>query len=243
MLAAFRSSDARTGGERFSRSSPFPDVDSMVVTFGDAVFDGPWSGETYDAGRPRDLFVDGRVEIRGPVRMEGWRIWAKGQVVVQDEAELVGVSVFAESGVRLSDKASLSGQILATGSVILSQSARLVSPSFAAVWQGKGADSVAKIHFEDESKANAYVVAQGGTSEVRVDRRALFQGVVVSGGNLLNAGRIQGVAAASGILACGPAQFACSEGGFDRGMLPPDFVFPLGLPGNRGVRLVSWSLL
>lgn len=238
---ALRSEDGKIGGETFSPARPPPDQDSIVHTFKGAItiFDGPYAGDPWDVGRARTLFTDGRVEIRGKVRMDGWTIFAKGQVVVQDDAELKDVSVFAGEGVRIADRARLSGQILSGGTISLSEDSRLAAPTFAACWPTKGRDSVPRILLSNQSQAEAYLVALGANAEVSIARGARLRGVAVSGGMLRNDGRIEGVAV-SVRLDCGRGADNCSGGTFLRDRLPEDFAFPLGLPGNRGFRLVSW---
>jgi hypothetical protein len=240
MAAAFRSEDARMGGDRFSPSNPPPGGDSLVYTLGDVVFDGPWSGDPWVPGGNRTLFVEGRVEFRGRVELDGWRIYATGPVVVQDEAALRSMDIFSEGGVQVSDHASVSGQILSRGSLLVSGNGSLAAPSFAAVWPGKGADSVPWIAVRDRSVAQAYLVALGGGAEIHLEAGADFRGVAVSGGLLRVDGTLRGVGVA-GRVGCGQPGANCSDGNFDRPSLPADFAFPLGLPGNLGLRLVSWE--
>lgn len=242
MLAAFRSEAAKLGGDRFSQASPPPAGDSLVFTLGDVVFDGPWTGEPWSLSGGKDLFVEGRVEFRGQIRLAGWRIWATGQVVVQDQAHLEGVQIYSRAGVRIADHGWLSGQILSSGGILLSGTATLGSPTFAAVWPGKGADSLPRIFLEDRSRATAYLFADGGAAEIRIGRNAMLEGVAVSGGILRNDGVVHGLVAVASRLDCGQPGQNCSNGSFLRDRLPPDFAFPLGLPGNKGVRLLNWSL-
>ncbi|HOX50625.1 MAG TPA: hypothetical protein PKY05_04005 [Fibrobacteria bacterium] len=242
MLAAFRSEEAKLGGDRFSPSGPPPTRDSLVYTLGDVVFDGPWTGDPWIVPGPRDLFVEGRLELRGQLKLTGWRIWASGQVVVQDQAVLEGVQIFSQGGVRIADHASVSGQIMSAGAVIVSGSSRILAPAFVAVWQGRGVDSLPRIYLEDMSRASAYLFAAGGGAEIRIGRHALLEGIAVTGGILRNEGVVHGVVAVAGALDCGQSGRNCSSGAFRRDRLPPDFAFPMGLPGNRGVRLLSWSL-
>jgi len=240
MAAAFRSEDARMGGDRFSPSSPPPRDDSLVYTLGDVVFEGPWSGDTWVLGGSRTLFVEGRVEFGGRMELDGWRVYATGPVVVQDEAALRSMDIFSEGGVQISGRASVSGQILSRGSLLVSGNGSLDAPSFAAVWPGKGADSAPWIALRDRSTAQAYLVALGGGAEIHLEAGADFRGVAVSGGLLRVDGTLHGVGVA-GRVACGQPGSNCSEGNFDRPSLPADFAFPLGLPGNLGLRLVSWE--
>ncbi len=240
MAVAFRSEDARLGGARFSPSDPPPDQDSLVYTIGDVVFDGPWTGDPWVPGGSRTLFVEGRVEFRGRMALDSWRIYAVGPVVVQDEAALRSMDIFSEGGVQVSDKASVSGQILSKGSLVLSGNASLAAPAFAAVWPGKGADSVPRIAVQDRAAAQAYLVALGGGAEIRLGPGADFRGVAVSGGLLRVQGTLHGVGVA-GRVDCDQSGSDCSDGNFDRPSLPADFAFPLGLPGNLGLRLVSWE--
>jgi hypothetical protein len=120
--------------------------------------------------------------------------------------------------------------------------AALASPTFAAVWPGSGKDSLPRISFLDRSRAEAYVVALGGNAEVVLGGGADFRGVVVSGGLLRNDSRLRGIGVA-GRLDCGQANQNCSSGTFDRPALPSGFAFPMGLPGNLGLRLVSWEIV
>ncbi|HXP90775.1 MAG TPA: hypothetical protein VN931_07610 [Fibrobacteria bacterium] len=240
MAAAFRSEDAHLGGARFSPSDPPPDQDSLVYTIGDVVFDGPWTGDPWVPPGGRTLFVEGRVEFRGRMALDGWRIYARGPVVVQDEAALGSTDIFSQGGVQVSDKASVSGQILSKGSLVVSGNASLAAPSFAAVWPGKGADSIPRIEVRDRAAATAYLVALGGAAEIQLAPGADFRGVAVSGGLLRVEGTLHGVGVA-GRVDCGLPGSNCSAGNFDRPSLPPDFAFPLGLPGNLGLRLVSWE--
>jgi hypothetical protein len=150
------------------------------------------------------------------------------------------MDIFSEGGVQVSDKASVSGQILSKGSLVLSGNASLAAPAFAAVWPGKGADSVPGIEVRDRAAAQAYLVALGGGAEIRLGAGADFRGVAVSGGLLRVQGTLHGVGVA-GRVDCGQPGSDCSEGNFDRPSLPADFAFPLGLPGNLGLRLVSWE--
>lgn len=240
MANAFRSDDARLGGESFTPQRPPPDRDSLVYTIGDVVFDAPWTGEPWDVGKPRTLFVEGRVEFRGKIRLRAWTIYAKGPVVVQDDAELSGVDVFSAGGIRIADRARVSGQFLSSPDVVLAGDARLVSPSFVACWPGTGRDSVPRFSALDRARAEAYAVVLGPKAEVRIDRGAVLRGVAVSGGVLRNDGRIEGLAVA-GRLDCGQLDRNCSSGSFRRDRMPVDFAYPLGLPGNRGFRLISWE--
>lgn len=240
MAQAFRSDDAKLGGENFSPARPPPDRDSLVYTIGDVVFDAPWSGEVWDVGRPRTLFVEGRVEFRGKLRLAAWTIYAKGPVVAQDDAVLAGVDVFSTRGIRIADRARASGQFLTAGSMSVSGEARLESPSFAACWPGAGPDSAARFALENTSRADVYAVVLGPSAEVRIGSGAVLRGVGVSGGTLRNDGRVEGLAVA-GRLACGQLDKNCSDGSFLRDRMPPDFAYPLGLPGNRGFRLLSWE--
>lgn len=242
MLAAFRSDQAKLGGDRFSQASPPPVGDSLVYTLGDVLFDGPWTGEPWILSGSKDLFVEGRLEFRGQLRLSGWRIWTTGQVVVQDQAQLEGVQVFSQGGVRIADQGSMSGQILSAGGVMLSGSAGLAAPTFVAVWPGKGADSLPRIFLQDRSRARAYLFASGGSAEIRIARNALLEGVAVSGGILRNEGAVHGMVAVGSSLDCGQPGQNCSNGSFLRDRLPADFAFPMGLPGNKGVRLLSWDL-
>lgn len=242
MLAAFRSEQAKLGGDRFSRASPPPAGDSLVYTLGDVVFDGPWTGEPWVVAGSKDLFVEGRLEFRGQLKLSGWRIWTTGQVVVQDQAQLEGIQLFTQGGLRIADDATMSGQILSSGGVFLSGNARLASPTFVAVWPGKGADSLPRIFLQDRSRATAYLFASTGSAEIRIARNALLEGVAISGGILRNDGAVHGVVAVGGLLDCGQPGQNCSNGSFLRDRLPLDFAFPMGLPGNQGVRLLSWEL-
>lgn len=242
MMSAFRSEQAKLGGDRFSPASPPPSADSLVYTLGDVVFDGPWTGEPWIVSGSKDLFVEGRLEFRGQLKVTGWRIWTTGQVVVQDQALLEGVQVFSQGGVRIADHGSMSGQILSAGGVMLSGNASLATPTFVAVWQGKGVDSLPRIFLQDRSRATAYLFASGGSAEIRIGRHALLEGVAVSGGILRNEGAVHGMVAVGSALDCGQPGQNCSSGSFLRDRLPADFAFPMGLPGNRGVRLLDWSL-
>ena len=240
MAVAFRSEDAHMGGDRFSPSSPPPGGDSLVYTVGDVVFDGPWTGEPWTLRGGRTLFVEGRVEFRGRLVLDGWRVYAKGPVVVQDDATLLSADVFSLGGVQLSDRGSVSGQILSRGSLLMSGRATLAAPSFAAVWPGKGADSIPRIEMRDRTAAQAYVVGLGGAAEIALGPGVDFRGVAVSGGILRVDGTLHGIGI-SGRVDCGQLGANCSSGNFDRPSLPSDFAFPLGLPGNLGLRLVSWE--
>lgn len=241
MASAFRSEGARMGGDRFTPSRPPPGGDSLVYTLGDVVFDAPWSGETWNPGGGRTLLVEGRVEFRGRLKLEGWRIYAKGPVVVQDDADLSGVDIFSLGGVQIADRARVSGQILSRGSIAVSGRAKLSAPAFAAVWRGKGSDSVPRIALRDRACATAYAVALGSAAEIDLGGGTDFRGVAVSGGLLRNESTIRGLAVA-GRLDCGQGTANCSQGNFDRTALPSNFAFPLGLPGNLGLRLLSWEL-
>ena len=139
----------------------------------------------------------------------------------------------------ISDRAKVSGQILSAGVVGLSGEARLTAPTFAACWRGKGRDSVARFALANRAQAEAYVVALGDSAEIRIAQGSTFRGVAVSGGVLRNDGRIEGVAV-SRRQECGQASRNCSNGTFIRNLLPTDFALPLGLPGNRGYRLLRW---
>ena len=240
MAAAFRSQDARLGGERFSPSYPPPDGDSLVYTVGDVVFDGPWTGTPWSPSGKRTLFVEGRVEFRGKIALDGWRIYATGPVVAQDEASILSADIFSSGGVQLADHATMSGQILSKGSLLLSGRATLSAPSFAAVWPGKGRDSIPRISLADRSSAQAYLVALGGAAEIALAPGVDFRGVAVSGGILKVDGTLHGIGVA-GRVDCGQVGANCSAGNFDRPSLPSDFAFPLGLPGNIGLRLISWK--
>jgi cytoskeletal protein CcmA (bactofilin family) len=240
MAAAFRSENAHLGGEHFSPSHPPPQEDSLVYTIGDVVFDGPWAGEAWAPGGSRTLFVEGRVEFRGQIKLDGWRVYAKGPVVVQDEAVLLHADIFSMGGAQIADRASVSGQILSKGSLLVSGRAALAAPTFAAVWPGQGADTVPRIEMRDRSSAQAYVVALGGASEIDLGAGVDFRGVAVSGGLLRVDGTLHGIGV-SGRVDCGQPGTNCSAGNFDRPSLPADFAFPLGLPGNLGLRLVSWE--
>jgi hypothetical protein len=242
MTAAFRSESAILGGDRFGPSHPPPDSpDSLVYTLGDVVFEGPWSGSAWRVPGARTLIVEGRVELRGQVELEGWRILAKGPVVLQDQASARGMDVFSLGGIRLADQARASGQFLSKGSMLLSGRSALQSPSFAAVWPGKGADSIPRISLLDRSSAVVYAVALGGNAEIRLAGGSDFRGVAVSGGLLANETTLHGLGVA-GRLDCGQGPANCSSGHFDRPTLPSDFAFPLGLPGNLGLRLVAWEI-
>jgi hypothetical protein len=240
MANAFRSDDAHLGGESFSPQRPPPDRDSLVYTVGDVVFDAPWTGEAWDVGRPRTLFVEGRVEFRGKLRLQAWTIYAKGPVVVQDDAELSGVDVFSTRGIRIADRARASGQFLSSPDLVVSGEARLAPPSFVACWPGAGKDSVPRFSLGDRAQADAYAVVLGPSAEIRIAPAALLRGVGVSGGTLRNDGRLEGLAVA-GRLDCGQLDKNCSNGSFLRDRMPADFAYPLGLPGNRGFRLISWE--
>lgn len=240
MAAAFRSEDARMGGERFTPSNPPPNRDSLVYTVGDVVFDGPWTGDPWTPEGNRTLFVEGRVEFRGRIELAGWRIYAKGPVVAQDEAVLLRADVFSMGGVQLADHASASGQILAKGSLSMSGRSSLAAPAFAAVWPGNGADTVPRIEMRDRTSAQAYVVVLGGAAEIALGAGVDFRGVAVSGGILRVDGTLRGIGVA-GRVDCGQLGANCSAGSFDRPSLPAGFAFPLGLPGNLGLRLVSWE--
>lgn len=243
MTTAFRSDAARMGGDRFTPSHlPPADADSLVFTLGDVVLEGPWTGEEWKVPGKRILIVEGRVEIRGKIRLAGWRIYAKGPVVVQDQAVLERADVFSLAGIAIADHASVSGQFLSKGSIDVSGLAALAAPSFAAVWPGSGKDSLPRVSFRDRSRAEAYVVALGGNAEVVLAGGTDFRGVVVSGGVLRNDSRLRGIAVA-GRLDCGQANQNCSSGTFDRPALPTGFAFPMGLPGNLGLRLVSWEIV
>jgi len=240
MAAAFRSTEAKLGGESFSPQRPPPDVDSLVYTLGDVVFDAPWAGETWNPGRARTLFVEGRVEFRGRLALKGWTIYAKGPVVIQDDAQLTEIGIYSAGGVQIADRARLSGQILSAGRIAVVGDAKLASPSFAACWPGKGRDSMPRFSVENRASAEVYAVVLGASAEVRITSGALLRGVAVSGGILRNDGRIEGLAAA-GRLDCGQGDKNCSGGSFLRDRMPVDFAYPLGLPGNRGYRLISWG--
>lgn len=240
MILAFRSEDAHLGGESFTPQRPPPDRDSLVYTVGDVVFDAPWTGEEWDPGRPRTLFVEGRVEFRGRLHLRGWTVFAQGPVVVQDDADLEGVDVVSRRGIRIADRARASGQFLSGGAVVVSGQARLAPPAFVACWPGEGSDSVPRFSLLDRAQADAYAVALGPSAQARIATGAVLRGVAVSGGTLRNDGRLEGLAVA-GRLDCGQGDRNCSNGSFLRDRLPADFAFPLGLPGNRGFRLVAWE--
>ena len=240
MALAFRSDEADLGGATFTTAHPPPDRDSLVYTIGDVVFDAPWTGETWDPGRPRTLFVEGRVELRGRLRLKGWTIFAQGPVVIQDEAVLSGVDIFSTRGIRIADRARASGQFLSGGALIVSGDASLEPPSFAACWPGTGRDSIARFVLDDRARAQVYAVVLGPKAEVHLAKGALLRGVAVSGGTLRNDGRLEGLAVA-GRLDCGQGDRNCAEGSFRRDLMPLDFAYPLGLPGNRGFRLLWWE--
>jgi len=240
MAAAFRGEGAHLGGDRFSPAYPPPTRDSLVYTVGDVVFEGPLAGDPWTPEGSRTLFVEGRVEFRGRIKLNGWRIYAKGPVVVQDEAALRSADIFSMGGVQLADRASVSGQILSKGSFLLSGRASLVAPAFAAVWPGKGADTIPRIELRDRTSAQAYLVVLGGAAEISLGPGVDFRGVAVTGGILRVDGILHGIGIA-GRVDCGQGGANCSAGTFDRPSLPADFAFPLGLPGNLGLRLVSWE--
>lgn len=240
MARAFRSTDAHMGGESFSSQRPPPDVDSLVYTMGDVVFDAPWAGDTWNPGRPRTIFVEGRVEFRGRLSLRGWTIYAKGPVVVQDEANLTEIGIFSSGGVQIADRARVSGQILSSGRIVVVGDARIGPPSFAACWPGKGRDSLPRFSLENRAVAEVYAVALGGAAEIRIASGAVLRGVAVAGGTLRNDGRIDGLAVA-GRLDCGQGDRNCASGSFHRDRLPVDFAYPLGLPGSQGFRLISWG--
>jgi hypothetical protein len=240
MAAAFRSEAAHLGGDRFSRTQPPPQDDSLVYTVGDVVFDGPWTGAPWSPSGKRTLFVEGRVEFRGKIRLDGWRIYAKGPVVVQDEASILSTDIFSAGGVQIADRSTVSGQILSRGSILVSGRGALASPSFAAIWPGKGADTIPRFAMSDRSSAQAYLVVLGGGAEVSLGPGVDFRGVAVCGGLLRVEGTLHGVGVA-GRVDCGQIGVNCSAGNFDRPSLPTDFAFPLGLPGNLGLRLISWE--
>lgn len=243
MNEAFRSTEASWNGCTFTpQRPPDPDKDSLICTGEGATttFDAPWAGDPWDAGRPRILFAEGRLELRGKLRLRGWTIYSKGLVVIQDDAEVTNTSIFAAGGVRIADRASFSGQILSAGTVSLSEDARIGAPSFVACWKGKGRDNVPQFVLSNQAKAEAYVVALGANARIGIARGARLRGVAVSGSSLRNEGRIEGVAV-SVKLDCGQGENNCSNGTFLRDRLPVDFAFPLGLPGSSGYRLVSWS--
>lgn len=240
MANAFRSDQAHLGGETFTPQRPPPDRDSLIYTVGDAVFDAPWTGEPWDVGKSRTLFVEGRVEFRGRLRLKAWTIYAKGPVVVQDDAELSGVDIFSTRGIQIADRARVSGQFLTAGTLVVGGEAGLASPSFAACWPGTGRDSMPRFSVQDLAQADVYAVVLGPAAELRIGPRAVLRGVGVSGGILRNDGRLEGLAVA-GRLDCGQADRNCSNGSFARDRMPLDFAYPLGLPGNRGYRLISWE--
>lgn len=243
MNEAFRSPDASWNGCTFTpQRPPEANKDSLICTGETAttVFDAPWAGDPWDAGRPRILFSEGRLELRGKLRMRGWTIYSKGTVVIQDDAEVSNTSIFSAGGVRVADRAKFSGQILSSGTVALSEDARMIAPSFVACWPTKGRDSVPRFVLSNQARAEAYVVALGANAQVGISRGARLRGVAVSGSSLRNEGRIEGLAVAVR-LDCGQGDNNCSNGTFLRNRLPVDFAFPLGLPGSSGYRLVSWA--
>ncbi len=240
MAAAFRSEEAHLGGESFTPNRPPPDRDSLIYTIGDVIFDAPWAGDTWNVGKPRILFVEGRVEFRGKLKLKGWTVYAKGPIVIQDDAEVSGIDLYSAGGVQISDRSRVSGQILSAGQIVVSGEARLVSPSFTACWPGKGRDSLPLFSLANRAQADVYAVVLGGAAEVRIAQGAILRGVGVSGGILRNDGQVEGLAVA-GRLDCGQGESNCSNGSFNRSRMPVDFAYPLGLPDNKGFRLLSWE--
>ena len=245
MKEAFREVDAFQGGGTYGRGAGLPERETIVHTsFGsgnaEVILDGPLSATSrWKAPDGKTLVVEGDVVVRGHVDLDGWTILARGRISLERGARFRQGLLFAERGVALSEDAVVQGQILAFQSLKVQDAARIAGPTVAVCWAG---DKGGEVLLEGTSRVNAYLVALGGASAIRIEREALLEGVAVSGGTLRVDGKLHGVAAA-GRFDCGRATTSCTgTGTFDRTLLPADFAVPLGLPGSRSMRVARWEI-
>lgn len=244
MKESFREQDAVQGGGTYGRGIGFPDREKIVHASSgsgtaEVILDGPLSASSrWKAPAGRTLVVEGDVVVRGHIDLEGWTILARGRISLEGGCRVLQGLLFAERGVLLSEDALFQGQILAFKTLKLQQDARILGPTVAVCWAG---DQGGELALEGNSRANAYLVALGGASTIRIDREALLEGVAVSGGTLRVDGKVHGVSVA-GRFDCGRAATSCTGSGtFDRTLLPADFAVPLGLPGARSMRVAGWE--
>ncbi len=245
MKESFREEEAFQGGGTYSRGVGFPEREKIVHASSgsgnaEVILDGPISATSpWRAPSGKTLVVEGDVVVRGHVELDGWTILARGRISLERGSRVLHGLLFAERGVVLSEDAVFQGQILAFASLKLQHTARILGPTVAVCWAGEQGGEVL---LEGTSQANAYLVALGGASTIRIEREALLEGVAVSGGTLRVDGKVHGVSVA-GRFDCGRATTSCTGSGtFDRTLLPADFVVPLGLPGARSMRVAKWEL-
>ena len=243
MREAFRSDDAFSGGAAYSSARSFPDRDRIIHTGGgegrevSVEIEGPLGKPGWTAPAGRTLVVEGDVTVRGRATLEGWTILVRGKVVLEGDARLREGVLYAAKGVVLAGDASFQGQILSPTSLEIHERARLEGPTVALCWS---ADS-GRVVLDGSAVSDAYLVSLGSTGRVEIGRDATFEGVVVSNGTLRVDGRVHGVAVASSFR-CGRGEDDCTgQGVFDRTRLPSDFAVPVGLPGAKGLRVVSWE--
>ena len=243
MSEAFRSEDAFSGGAAYSSSRSFPDRDRIVHTGGGegrevaVEIEGPLGKPGWTAPPGRTLVVEGDVVVRGRATLDGWTILARGTISLEGDARLREGVLYAAKGVVLADDASFQGQILSARSLEIHERARLVGPAVALCWS---ADS-GRVVLDGSAVSNAYLVSLGASGRVEIGRDATLEGVVVSNGTLRVDGRVHGVAVASSFR-CGRGEDDCAgQGVFDRTRLPVDFAVPVGLPGAKGLWVVSWE--
>lgn len=239
MVQAFRSDEARLGGATYTPSRPPPAGDRLVHTLGAVVLEGPRSGDPWILEGPRELFVEGDLELRGRVVLRGWTVRATGSVTLSDDAALLGTTLYCRGSLALSDRSRLQGQAIATGRLELAGTARI--DGVASVAPG-GADAPG-IYLLERSRAELYGVALGGAGRVEIGSEAVFSGVAVAGGLLRIDGALRGVGVAGRLDAGEGDRNAMGTGSVDRDALPPDLAFPLGLPGSVGLRIASWRTL
>lgn len=246
MKEAFREEDAIQGGGAYSRGASFPRGEKIVhASFGsgnaEVILDGPLSPSTrWKPPEGRTLVVEGDVIVRGHVDLEGWTILARGRISLERGVRVRQGLLFAERGVSLSEDAVAQGQILAFSSLKVRDAAKILGPTVAVCWAGEKGGEVL---FEGTSKVNAYLVALGPASTIRIERESMLEGVAVSGGTLRVDGKLHGVGVA-GRFDCGRGATSCTGSGtFDRTLLPADFTVPLGLPGASSMRVARWEIV
>jgi hypothetical protein len=240
MKDAFGREGVFSGGAAYSSGRGFPDRDEIVhVGLGGAIevdIEGPIGAPGWKPPPGRLLRVEGDVVVRGRVLLEGWTIQASGDILLEDDVVVDGGFLFAGKSLFMRGNASLSGQILARRSIEISERARLTGVVVAMC----GGNDSGRIALSSSLPSRGYLVALGTNAALTLERDAVLEGIAVSGGHLWNQGAIHGVAVARAFR-CGRGEENCTGPAvFDRSLLPPDFVVPVGLQGAAGLRVASW---
>ncbi len=228
LRGALAAEAAEPGNGEYTSARPPPLSPGKPLSFplGDVTLrqDG---AATWELDGPAVIASEHGIHVRGPVLLKNVTLLTAGDVYFEGGAQGQDVTLFAQGQLILQDQAQVEGLLLSGRNLIVRDRAAVTGNSLV-LQAPTTADSSQAIRILGQAAVRGFVVSTGSWGKIVLEGSACRVTGVLLANQIWPAGLIQGSVVAA-TLRCGaatPGQSCLGDAILDREALPPDFVQP-----------------